>query len=157
MWFDDTGLPWAVPSPNMPTLDTATVYPGMCLLEATNLSEGRGTTRPFEIFGAPWINGCTLTQTLNQLDLPGVYFRELAFEPTFQKHANTVCQGAFLHITDRQVFRPLLTAKSILNVVHAKYPRHFAWNPPPYEYEQDKLPIEILTGMPVEEAFPEIS
>ena len=154
MWFDDTGLPWAIPSPNMPTLDTAIVYPGMCLLEATNVSEGRGTTRPFEVFGAPWVDGHTLTRALNQLRLPGILFREIAFEPTFQKHAREVCEGAFLHIVDRSVFRPLHTAKEILNVVREQYPDNFAWNPPPYEYEYDKLPIEILAGMPLQDAFP---
>ena len=154
MWFDDTGLPWAMPSPNMPTLETATVYPGMCLLEATNLSEGRGTTRPFEMFGAPWIDGNELTEGLNRLELPGVIFREIAFEPTFQKHSNEVCEGAFLHIVERDEFRPLHTAKAILNTVRCSHPDSFAWNPPPYEYENEKLPIEILTGMPLREAFP---
>lgn len=154
MWFDDTGLPWAMPSPNMPTLDTATVYPGMCLLEATNLSEGRGTTRPFEMFGAPWIDGQWLTDALNALQLPGVVFREVAFEPTFQKHAGQVCEGAFLHVLNRGVFQPLLTGMRILDVVRQRYPGQFAWNPPPYEYEHRKLPIEILLGRPLREAFP---
>ena len=154
MWFDQTGLPWAMPSPNMPTLDTAIVYPGMCLLEATNLSEGRGTTRPFETFGAPWIDGHALTRTLNQLHLPGVHFREIAFEPTFQKHARKVCQGAFLHVTDRNAFRSLHATKAILTTIRDQYPVDFAWNPPPYEYEYEKLPIEILAGMPLDQAFP---
>ena len=154
MWFDETGLPWAMPSPNMPTLDTATVYPGMCLLEATNLSEGRGTTRPFELFGAPWIDGHSLAKNLNQLNLPGVRFREIAFEPTFQKHAGSVCEGAFLNITDRAAFRPLETTKTILNIVSTEYPNQFAWNPPPYEYEHERFPIEILMGMPLDKAFP---
>ncbi|MCB1095820.1 MAG: DUF1343 domain-containing protein [Verrucomicrobiae bacterium] len=154
MWFDQTGLPWAMPSPNMPTLDTAIVYPGMCLLEATNLSEGRGTTRPFETFGAPWIDGHALARALNALELPGVYFREIAFEPTFQKHARTICQGAFLHVTDRDTFRSLATTRTILTTIRDQYPEKFSWNPPPYEYEYEKLPIEILAGMPLAKAFP---
>ena len=154
MWFDETGLPWAMPSPNMPTLDTAIVYPGMCLLEATNISEGRGTTRPFEIFGAPWIDAHSLAQELNNLELSGVMFREISFEPTFHLFANQDCQGCFIHVTDRQVFRPLSSAISILNVIRSKYPSKFSWNPPPYEYEHNHLPIEILMGMPLDDAFP---
>ncbi|MGK0186902.1 MAG: hypothetical protein ACI9R3_002687 [Verrucomicrobiales bacterium] len=154
MWFDETGLPWAMPSPNMPTLDTAIVYPGMCLLEATNLSEGRGTTRPFEIFGAPWINGYELTGILNDLKLEGVHFREISFEPTFQKHGGQICHGCFIHVTDRSKLRSLAMTKSILNVVRGQYPQDFAWNSPPYEYEHKKLPIEILAGMPLAQAFP---
>lgn len=154
MWFDQTGLPWAMPSPNMPTLDTATIYPGMCLLEATNVSEGRGTTRPFEIFGAPWIDGYQLTRQLNQLQLEGVHFREIEFEPTFQKHANEICQGCFIHVTDRNKLRSLQMTREILNAIRSQYPDHFAWKPPPYEYEHKKLPIEILAGMPLAQAFP---
>ncbi|MEM1297253.1 MAG: DUF1343 domain-containing protein [Verrucomicrobiota bacterium] len=153
MWHDDTGLPWTIPSPNMPTLDTATVYPGMCLLEGTNLSEGRGTTRPFELFGAPWIKEEVFTRELNQLGLPGCHFRSLSFEPTFQKHAGVICHGAQLHVTDRDCFLPLRTAMEILRLVRETYPQ-FSWNPPPYEYETEKLPIEILLGGPVENYFP---
>lgn len=153
MWFDETGLPWAMPSPNMPTLDTATVYPGMCLLEGTNLSEGRGTTRPFELFGAPWIDSGALTRELQALDLPGAWFRAVAFEPTFQKHARKICHGCQLHVTDRQVFRSYPTAIEILKMVRNLHPEAFAWNPPPYEYEYEKLPIEILTGRPVADTF----
>ena len=106
MWFDQTGLPWVMPSPNMPTLDTATVYPGMCLLEGTNISEGRGTTRPFEIFGAPFIDAEQLCSELNSLRLPGVFFRENYFQPTFHKFAGELCGGAQLHVTDRETFQP---------------------------------------------------
>jgi uncharacterized protein YbbC (DUF1343 family) len=154
MWHDDTGLPWVMPSPNMPTLDTATVYPGMCLLEGTNLSEGRGTTRPFEIFGAPWIDGPAFVERLRCLGLPGVRFREAAFEPTFQKHAGEVCRGAQIHVTDRRSYLPVRTGMEIIRVARQMYPDHFAWKQPPYEYEYDRLPIEILLGGPVEESFP---
>lgn len=146
MWFDETGLPWVLPSPNMPTLDTAIVYPGMCLLEGTLLSEGRGTTRPFEIFGAPYIDPGKLVAALREYRLPGVFFRPLSFEPTFQKHAKTICGGAQLHVTDRARFRSWKTAVAILKAIHALYPKQFAWKQPPYEYETEKMPIDILAG-----------
>jgi uncharacterized protein YbbC (DUF1343 family) len=145
-WFDRTGLPWVMPSPNMPTLDTAAVYPGMCLLEGTNLSEGRGTTRPFEIFGAPFIHPETLVKLLREFRLPGVVFRPLYFQPGFQKHAGVLCGGAQIHVTDRERFRPFRTGVAILKAVHNTYPRDFAWKQPPYEYEEIKMPIDILAG-----------
>lgn len=154
MWFDETGLPWLMPSPNMPTLDTAIVYPGMCLFEGTNVSEGRGTTRPFEMFGAPWIDGHALCRRLERLGLPGCRFREIAFEPTFQKHAREVCGGAQLHVTDRERFLPLRTGIEILTLIREMQPDRFAWKAPPYEYEYGKLPIEILLGGPVDGFFP---
>jgi uncharacterized protein YbbC (DUF1343 family) len=146
MWFDQTGLPWVMPSPNMPTLDTALVYPGMCLLEGTNISEGRGTTRPFEIFGAPYIHPETIINVLKELKLPGVVFRPLSFQPTFQKHSGTLCGGAQIHVTDREKFKPFKTGVAILKAIHNTYPRDFAWKQPPYEYEEIKLPIDILAG-----------
>lgn len=155
MFHDDTGLPWVMPSPNMPTLDTAIVYPGMCLLEGTNLSEARGTTRPFEFFGAPWIEGYEFTRKLNALGLPGVHFREAAFEPTFQKHAGNVCRGAQIHVTDRDTFLPWQTGMEIIRLARREHPDHFDWKPLPYEYEPEKLPIEILCGGPVSEFFPD--
>lgn len=155
MWFDQTGLPWVMPSPNMPTLDTATVYPGMCLLEATNLSEGRGTTRPFEIFGAPWIDAEDLCRTLNGLQLPGVYFRENYFQPTFHKYAGQLCGGAQIHVLDREAFLPFRTAIEILRHVRTRYAANFEWKAPPYEYEYERLPIEVLIGGPVESQFPD--
>src|SRR5262252_2306317 len=109
MWFDQTGLRWVAPSPNMPTLETATVYPGMCLIEGTNISEGRGTTRPFEIFGAPFIDPERLCRELNNLQLPGVFFRALHFQPTFHKFAGELCGGAQLHVIDRERFQPFAT------------------------------------------------
>jgi uncharacterized protein YbbC (DUF1343 family) len=146
MWFDATGLPWVLPSPNMPTPDTALVYPGMCLLEGTNLSEGRGTTRPFEIFGAPFIHAETLVQVLDEFRLPGVAFRPLSFLPTFQKHANVLCGGAQIHVTDRERFKPFKTGVAILKAIHNTWPREFAWKQPPYEYEEHLMPIDILAG-----------
>ena len=153
MWFDDTGLPWLMPSPNMPTLDTATVYPGMCLLEGTNISEGRGTTRPFEIFGAPFIDAEKLCNELNKLKLPGVFFRENYFQPTFHKFAGELCNGAQLHVTDRETFQPFLTGVQIIRRIRKMYLEQFQWKQPPYEYERKRLPIEILIGGPIESVF----
>ena len=146
MWFDNTGLPWVLPSPNIPTLETATVYPGICLLEGTNIGEGRGTTRPFEIFGAPFIDPELLATRLKDLRLSGVIFRPLHFLPTFQKHAGKLCGGAQIHLTDRERFKPFKTAVAILKTVHDLYPGKFRWNKPPYEYEKNILPIDILAG-----------
>jgi uncharacterized protein YbbC (DUF1343 family) len=151
MWFDQTGLPWVMPSPNMPTLDTATVYPGMCLLEGTNISEGRGTTRPFEIFGAPFIEAEALCRELNASKLPGVFFRENYFQPTFHKFAGELCGGAQLHITDRNGFQPFQTGVEIIRTLRKL--EQFAWKQPPYEYEWKRLPIEVLIGGPIESLF----
>lgn len=146
MWFDETGLPWVMPSPNMPTLDTATVYPGMCLLEGTNLSEGRGATRPFEIFGAPFIDPEYLIKALKTFRLSGVLFRPLYFQPTFQKYRGEVCGGSQIHVTDRNRFKPFKTGVAILKAVHDLYPDDFRWKGPPYEYETVRMPIDILAG-----------
>lgn len=146
MWFHDTGLPWVLPSPNMPTIETATVYPGMCLLEGTTLSEGRGTTRPFEIFGAPHIEPEKLVRRTEEFRLPGVRFRPLYFQPTFQKHEGRLCGGAQIHVTDRLRFRPFKTAVAVLKAVRELYPDEKIWRDPPYEYETEKLPIDILSG-----------
>ncbi|MEM9015778.1 MAG: DUF1343 domain-containing protein [Verrucomicrobiota bacterium] len=154
-YYDETCLPWVMPSPNMPTLETAVVYPGMCLFEGTNVSEGRGTTRPFELFGAPWIDGSAFSGDLEKRNLPGIRFREAAFEPGFQKHAGQVCQGCQLHVTDRDAFRPVRTALEILRLLQESYPDSFQWNSPPYEYEYEKLPIEILCGRSLETIFTE--
>ncbi len=146
MWFNETGLPWVMPSPNMPTLDTATVYPGMCLLEGTNLSEGRGTTRPFEIFGSPFIEPHKLVNHLKDFKLPGVVFRPMYFQPTFQKYAGKLCGGAQIYVTNREKFKPFKIGAAILKAIHDLYPEHFAWKQPPYEYEIEKMPIDILAG-----------
>lgn len=120
-WYDETKFPWVQPSPNLPTLESVTVYPGQVMLEGTNLSEGRGTTKPFEIFGAPWINGYVLTKKLNALHLPGVKFREVWFTPTFSKYKGTLCSGSQLHITDRAVYHPVATSLMILSTVKNLY------------------------------------
>jgi uncharacterized protein YbbC (DUF1343 family) len=153
MWFDQTGLPWVMPSPNMPTLETATVYPGMCLFEGTNISEGRGTARPFEIFGAPFIDAEKLCTELNALKLPGVFFRENYFQPTFQKFAGQLCAGAQIHVIDRERFQPFRAGVEIIKHIRNTYPEHFQWKQPPYEYEWKRLPIEILIGGPIESVF----
>ena len=153
MWFDQTALPWVMPSPNMPTLETATVYPGMCLFEGTNISEGRGTTRPFEIFGAPFIDAEKLCTDLNKLRLPGVFFRENYFQPTFQKFAGQLCRGAQIHVIDREQFQPFTTGIEIIRTIRTLHGDQFAWKQPPYEYEMEKLPIEILLGGPVKQFF----
>lgn len=149
VWLDDTGLPYVLPSPNLPTLDSCTVYPGMVLLEGTNLSEGRGTTRPFEIFGAPFLDARAVTSALEAMALPGVKFRACHFEPTFQKHAGELCGGAQLHVTDRAAFRPVRTAVAVLRAAKDLAPGDFAWRQPPYEYETEKMPIDILWGSDV--------
>jgi len=120
-WFDETSLPWVLPSPNLPTLDAATVYPGQVILEGTNLSEGRGTTKPFEMFGAPWIDGFLLAKKLNELKLPGVRFREVWFTPTFSKFSGQLCGGCQLHVTDRNAYQPIATTLAILAVVKQTY------------------------------------
>jgi len=168
-YFDDTDLPWAMPSPNMPTIETAVVYPGGCLLEATNLSEGRGTTRPFEIVGAPFLDGWKMADALNDHGLAGVAFRPIQFEPTFNKHAQKVCGGVFVHVTDRHAFEPVLAyvallqeavRQSGLHELPAETPQDeqfragsaetglpgFAWKHPPYEYVHDRMPMDVLAG-----------
>jgi uncharacterized protein YbbC (DUF1343 family) len=120
-WFDQTGLPWVMPSPNIPTLDSAVVYPGQVMLEGTDLSEGRGTTHPFEIFGAPWIDGYVLAQKLNDLHLPGVKFREIWFTPTFSKFQNKLCGGCQIHVTDRNAYRAIATSLNILAMIKQLY------------------------------------
>ncbi len=132
-WFDETGLPWVLPSPNMPTLDTATVYPGQVLLEGTNLSEGRGTTKPFELFGAPWMDGYVLARELNALALPGVAFREAWFTPTFSKFTGERCGGCQLHVTDRDAFRSVTTTLAILEVVRRLYGTQLELHPDYYD------------------------
>ena len=146
MSWGDTGLPWVMPSPNLPTPDSCVVYPGMVLLEGTNMSEGRGTTRPFELFGAPWLDPAALVARLSRAQLPGVVFRPCHFEPTFQKHAGALCGGAQLHVTDPDAFAPVRTAVEILVAARALAPRDFAWGLPPYEYDETHPPIDILWG-----------
>ena len=147
-YFDRTGLPWVIPSPNMPTLDTAIVYPGAVLFEGTQVSEGRGTTRPFELLGAPWIDAERFCAGLNALQIAGVHYRPVMFEPTFHKFAREACGGCQIHVTDRRAFRPVLAAVAVLAACHGANPGRFAWRQPPYEYEHEKMPIDILAGSP---------
>jgi molybdopterin-guanine dinucleotide biosynthesis protein MobB len=147
MSWAETGLPWIPPSPNMPTPDTALVYPGMCLLEGTNLSEGRGTTRPFEIFGAPWLDGVALAEALNALVLPGAAFLPLRFRPMFDKHAGVSCGGALLQVTDRVAFRPFQTGLRIIEAARRLSPLDFRWRTDAYEFDT-RPAIDLLTGSP---------
>ena len=148
MYSDATDLPWVMPSPNMPTLDTAIVYPGTVLFEGILISEGRGTTRPFELIGAPWIEAESFARRMNALKLPGAYFRPAVFEPTFQKHAKTPCGGCQIHVTERTRFRPVAVGAALLREFRGMAPDRFAWRQPPYEYEHEKQPIDILSGSP---------
>ncbi|HXI14284.1 MAG TPA: DUF1343 domain-containing protein [Thermoanaerobaculia bacterium] len=146
MWWGDTGLPWIIPSPNMPTVYTAAVYPGMCLIEGTNLSEGRGTTHPFEFFGAPWLDPFKLAANLNAVGLPGIRFRPHYFEPRFQKHAGKVCGGVELHVTDRFTFEPYRTGLWCVKVARDLDPEKFDWRRETYEFVSDRLAIDLLAG-----------
>jgi uncharacterized protein YbbC (DUF1343 family) len=146
MYADQTDLPWVMPSPNMPTLDTAIVYPGTVLFEGLMISEGRGTTRPFELVGAPWIEAERFAQDMNTLGLTGVHFRPAVFEPTFQKHAKQTCGGCQIHVTARHLFKPVLVGVALAGMFWRTNPAKFAWRQPPYEYEHDKMPIDILAG-----------
>jgi uncharacterized protein YbbC (DUF1343 family) len=148
MYFDGTGVPWVMPSPNIPTLDTAIVYPGAVLFEGTMISEGRGTTRPFELIGAPSIHAEPFAAALNARHLEGVYFRPAVFEPTFQKHARTPCGGCQIHVLDRATFSPCATSAALLLECYRADPAQFEWRQPPYEYEASKMPIDILAGSP---------
>ena len=146
MYADRTGLPWVLPSPNIPTVDSAVVYPGTVLFEGTNVSEGRGTTRPFELVGAPWVVAEPFADAMNRLGLPGVRFRPALFEPTFHKHAKTSCGGCQIHVLDRETFRAVETGVALLGAFRAADTNRFQWRDPPYEYEHKKLPIDILAG-----------
>jgi len=146
MYHDTARAPWVMPSPNMPTLDTAIVYPGTVLFEGTNVSEGRGTTRPFELAGFPDIHAERFCDRMNTLALPGVFFRPVVFEPTFHKHAGTACGGCQIHVIDRAAFRPVVTGVALTAAFRAAAPDRFAWRDPPYEYEYVKPPIDILFG-----------
>ncbi len=147
-YYDECGLPWVMPSPNMPTLDTAIVYPGMCLLEGTNLSEGRGTTRPFELTGAPFIDARALAHELSRYALPGVGFRPCVIEPVFHKFARQRCEAIQLHVTDRQAFDAYRTGIAVLIAVKSLWPRDFAWRSEGYEFRDDVPAIDVLTGSP---------
>jgi len=142
----DLDLPWVFPSPNMPTPETADVYPGGCLLEATNISEARGTTLPFELVGAPYIDANTLLDELAKHDLPGVAFRRVHFQPTFHKWAEQLCNGVHLHVTSRRDFKPFRTYCVLIAMIKKIAPDQFEWLQPPYEYNEHQMPIDILSG-----------
>ena len=146
MFYEDTRLPWVLPSPNIPTVDTAVVYPGSVMLEGTNLSEGRGTTRPFEIIGAAYIEPDELIEELRKDNLPGVVFRPLHFQPTFHKFAGELCGGIQIHVTDRNSFKPVITGVAIISAIRRLYPDDFESKQPPYEYVYDKLPFDVING-----------
>lgn len=146
MFYEDTNLPWVMPSPNMPTRDTALVYPGSCLIEGTEISEGRGTTKPFEMIGAPFIDSHLFAQTLNNIELQGVSFRDVSFTPMFQKHTNTLCHGVQIHVFNKKIFRPYLTGIAILSTLVKECPEQFHWREKPYEFVSDRLAIDLLIG-----------
>lgn len=146
MPWEETGLLWIAPSPNMPTPETARVYPGACLVEGTNLSEGRGTTRPFESVGAPFMDPHRWADALNRLDLPGVSFRPCSFQPTFHKFKGQLCGGVQWHVMDARRFKPYLTGLAVVSTARRLAPRQFAWRKPPYEFERKRLPIDLLCG-----------
>ncbi len=146
MWFDETGLPWIPPSPNIPTLDTANVYPGTCLVEGTNLSEGRGTCRPFEWIGAPWIQSSHFAEALNNQKIPGVHFRPIIFTPKFHKWKEQQCEGIQIHVADRNNFAPFLTGVAIISLAFKLYPDQFRWREEPYEFVSDRLAFDLLAG-----------
>ncbi len=144
MYFRDTGLPWIFPSPNMPTPETALVYPGQVLFEGTNISEGRGTSLPFEIFGAPFINPNELLSLIGEV--PGCILRPLLFEPTSNKWAGHRCYGFQIHINNRNLYRPYSTSLILLQAIMLNYPIEFKYKTPPYEYEHDHLPLDLIIG-----------
>ena len=153
-WHDDTDAPWVLPSPNMPTLDSATVFPGTVHFEGTQVSEGRGTTRPFELIGAPYIDPDQYSDRLNALGMPGVYFRSCVFQPTFQKHGGVSCGGVQIHVLDRNSFEPWFAGIAMAKLVHDMYPNEFRWKVPPYEYVYDKNPFDVISGTAkIREAF----
>lgn len=142
----NTGLHFISPSPNMPTPDTALVYPGMCLAEGTNLSEGRGTCRPFEQFGAPWLRSDAVVEHLSRLDLPGVRFRAVGFTPTFDKYQGESCSGAFIHVVDKAAYRPLLTGIAVMQAAYQLGGKSFQWRADAYEFVEDVPAFDLLCG-----------
>ena len=145
-FYDETDAPWVMPSPNMPTVDTAVVFPATVYFEGTQVSEGRGTTRPFEIVGAPYINSNQYAEALNSLELSGVTFRAIEFLPTFQKHGGVNCGGVFLHVLDRAAFKPVITGVAMVKTCFDLYSEEFKWKNPPYEYVFDRNPFDVIAG-----------
>jgi len=145
-WHDETNAPWVLPSPNIPTLDSATVFPGTVHFEGTQISEGRGTTRPFELIGAPYIDPDDYACHLNNLGLAGVFFRSCAFQPTFQKHGGVTCGGVQIHVTERQSFEPVIAGVAMVKLAYDMYTDDFLWKNTPYEYVYDKNPFDVISG-----------
>jgi len=145
-WLDQTDTPWVMPSPNIPTLDSATVFPGIVHFEGTQLSEGRGTTRPFELVGAPYIEPERYAAELNDLHLPGVYFRSCIFRPTFQKHGGVSCGGVQIHVVNRDDFESVTAGLHMVKVAYQLYRDDFRWKEPPYEYVYDRNPFDVISG-----------
>ncbi len=145
-FYDETDAPWVMPSPNIPTVDTTVVFPASVYFEGTEISEGRGTTRPFEIVGAPYINADEYSAALTQLELPGVVFRPINFLPTFQKHANQSCGGVFIHILDRTAFEPVITGLAMVKTAYDLYNSDFKWKTASYEYVFDRNPFDVIAG-----------
>jgi len=145
-WQDETDAPWVMPSPNIPTIDSATVFPGTVHFEGTQLSEGRGTTRPFELVGAPYIDPEEYARKLNERELAGVYFRSCIFRPTFQKHAGISCGGVQVHVLDRKKFEPVITGVTMVKMAYDLYTDEFRWKKPPYEYVFDRNPFDVIAG-----------
>ncbi len=146
LWFDETDATWVMPSPNIPTLDSATIFPGTVHLEGTQVSEGRGTTRPFELVGAPYIEAGNFARKLESIGLPGVRFRPTNFLPTFQKHAGVSCGGAQIHVLNRLELRPVITGLAVVKTCYDLYGEAFRWKEPPYEYVFDKNPFDVISG-----------
>ena len=145
-YADETDAPWAMPSPNMPTINTAVVFPATVYFEGTQISEGRGTTRPFEIVGAPYIDAQLYADALTSLELPGTIFRAINFLPTFQKFAGQNCGGVFLHVAERNLFEPVITGLAMIKTIFDLYPENFEWKNLPYEYEFDRNPFDVIAG-----------
>lgn len=145
-WQDETDAPWVLPSPNIPTIDSATVFPGAVHFEGTQMSEGRGTTRPFELIGAPYVIPEAYAGALNSLGFPGVYFRSCVFRPTFQKHKDVSCGGVQIHVVDRKVFEPVIVGVGMVKTAYDMYGENFLWKDPPYEYVFDRNPFDVISG-----------
>lgn len=145
-WFEQTGLPFVMPSPNIPAVDTCVIFPGTVYIEGTEVSEGRGTTKPFELIGAPYIDPVIYKRELDKLDLPGVAFRSTYFQPTFQKHARVTCGGVQIHMTDREALLPVITGVAVMKLAFDLYPESFLWKQEAYEYVFDVNPIDVVAG-----------
>ncbi|MFZ0061541.1 MAG: DUF1343 domain-containing protein [Pyrinomonadaceae bacterium] len=145
-WQDETDAPWVLPSPNIPTIDSATVFPGTVHFEGTQISEGRGTTKPFELVGAPYVQPEEYADALNELNLPAVFFRSCVFRPTFQKHGGVSCGGVQIHVLNRNEFEPVIAGVAMVKLLFDMYPNEFRWKEPPYEYVYDRNPFDVIAG-----------